>query len=193
MTTKVSSQGEFFISTWSLFSKNVFRIEQNLNNTLYIGYCYYGGPLPYKVTIPFDKDTTFSSAEALDILRQELIGPNFDFVQDFDFNRFKQHELDALISICTTHRTSDYFEWFKTTSVYKALKDNLSAEVIADLIKNDIPTPDYLKDNPKKYGIFYSMEERRAHEANLFLNADYSPCPGLTAKETIVDGILVFY
>ena len=193
MASKLSPEGLQFISSWSLFSETTFRVEQNLNNTLYVGYLYYGSPLPYKPQTTIDKTTTVTPTEALNILNQELIGPAFNLVQDFGFTRFTQNQLDALISICTTYRTSDYFRIFKTTKVYEALKSDAPVDTVAELIKTDLPVPPEVEEDPKRSGIFYSLDERRVHESNLYLISDYSPCTALTAQRKNVDNIVVFY
>lgn len=193
MAALLSADGFNFISSWSLFSTTPFVIEQNSLDVLYIGYCFYGGPLPYKPISNIDLDSTVSLEEANHTLEVELKFPTFSLINSFGFTKFSQNQLDALISICTTYRSSDYFELFEQSSVYKAIEAGEDPSAVSNLISTDLPLPEEVAKNPKKYGIFYDISERRSKEALLYASGAYEPCSGLNAQERSEGGKKIFF
>ena len=193
MAALLSTEGLSFISSWSPFSATTFFLEENSLDVPYIGYCYYGGPLPYKPVTEIDLNSSISLQEAEELLYTELKSPVFSIVNFFGFTKFAQHELDALVSICTTYRSSEFFELFKQSSVFNAIQEGSSPAVVAELIATDLPLPLEVSENPKKYGIFYDIQDRRNREAALYEFSTYSPCAALNIQEKTEGGKKIFY
>lgn len=193
MAAKLSSAGLDFIASWSPYVETAFKFEDDpTNKNTYVGYSYYGSQLAYKPFNTVDDSSTTTVSAAKETLLEELQGPCFNLVKDFSFTRFTQAEFDALVSICTTYRRSDYYDFFKGTDVYTALVNKSDKATVAGLIKN-LGVPTYVSDNYKRSHIFYDIATRRANEADLFENGTYTNCTGLTYQTKDEGGVKVLY
>ena len=193
MTAKVSTEGLDFIASWSPFSTTVYKVEVDtvVGDVEYVGYSYYGSALPFRspdTPLP----STLTEDEASDILFKELKSAMFQLVDDFGFDYFTQTEFDALISLLTTYRDYDYYNSFKQTSLYSALKADKTSENINSLITSFEWNEDVVA-SPKSFNVFYNLTERRTAEANLYTSGTYNNCSNLAISEKTVDGVKVFY
>ena len=192
MAVKLSAQGLSFIKSWSLFSETPFTVLQLGETNLLIGYFYYGSEIPYKPYNPIVKTDSTSEEDASIVFEKELLYPSFKLFDDFGLDGLSQQQFDALVSICTTYRTYDYYSRLKNSEVFNAIKNGESPATVASLILTELPISPEVSSNPKKYGVFYDLDIRREHEANLYLNGVYDPCPGLSFTTEVIDGIKIF-
>lgn len=191
MTTKVSDPGLLFISSWSIYSDTVYRVEHNFSGIgKYLG--FFDGNVLSSFSGPFDIDedrATTDEETALACLRSSLNKIAFKLLTDFGFEKFSQNQFDALISLLTVDsRGSDFYDYFKNSELYKILKTDASDPVISDLIikyKGNIDL--------KNSGAFYSFADRRLAEADLYTSGVYNNCTNLLFEQKIVDGVKVFY
>ena len=191
MATKLSDSGLRFISSWSIYSDTLYKVETNYSiNRKFLGF-FDGDVLSsflslYKANEELEITT---EEESLLCLRSSLNKVAFNLVTDFGFEKFNQNQFDALISLLTVDsRESNFYDTFKHSELYKILKTDASDPVISDLIikyKGNIDL--------ENSGAFYSFADRRLAEADLYVSGVYNNCTNLLFEQRIVDGVKVFY
>ena len=191
MATKVSDSGLTFISSWSAYSDTVYKVERNLTSDgKYLG--FFDGSvlasLSYFQKINDNVETT-TQENALSCLRSHLNRIVFKLLTDFGFEKFNQTQFDALVSLLTLDsRESDFYDYFKSTDLYTALKTDVSDPSVPGLITNYVGNTAL-----SNSGAFYNFADRRAAESTLFSSGVYNNCSSLATNEKVVDGIKVLY
>lgn len=193
MLPSLSKKGLDFISSWVLFSNTPYKIEEDFSDRLYIGFRFYGQPLPSFPFITVTSDLSWTTEYSKIIFREELIPLTFYILNKFKNFQFTQNEVDALISFLQFFNTCKPLELFTSTDLFKALVDKKPPSVIASLIEDFYKDPSWNTDILQKHGVFFDLSTRGALESSLYLNSLYTPCPALNVNEKVVDNIKVFY
>lgn len=191
MATKVSDTGLTFISSWSAYSDTVYKVERNLTfEGKYLG--FFDGSVLSSLSAFNDAGEIIESTtqeNALSCLRSHLNRIVFKLLTDFGFEKFNQTQFDAVVSLLTLDsRESDFYDHFKSTDLYTALKTDVSDPSVPGLITNYVGNTAL-----SNSGAFYNFADRRTAESTLFSSGVYNNCPSLVINEKEVDGIKVLY
>lgn len=191
MATKVSDSGLSFISSWSVYSDTVYKVERNFGgDCTFLGF-FDGSVLSAPTnTLILEADLEPTTQEiALSCLKEHLNRVTFKLLTDFGFEKFNQTQFDALVSLLTSDsRHDDFYDHFKNSDLYTALKADVADPSIPNLIA------DYVCNIPlSNSGAFYNLVDRRSAESTLFSSGVYNNCSSLATNEKVVDGIKVLY
>ena len=139
MATKVSDSGLSFISSWSVYSDTIYKVERNFGgDCTFLGF-FDGSVLsaPSNTGIPeADLDPT-TQENALSCLKEHLNKVTFKLLIDFGFEKFNQTQFDALVSLLASDsRQAGFYDYFKNSDLYTALKADVADPSIPNLIAN---------------------------------------------------------
>ena len=116
MATKVSDSGLSFISSWSVYSDTVYKVERNFGgDCTFLGF-FDGSVLSAPTnTLILEADLEPTTQEiALSCLKEHLNRVTFKLLTDFGFEKFNQTQFDALVSLLTSDsRHDDFYDHFK--------------------------------------------------------------------------------
>lgn len=191
MATKVSESGLSFISSWSIYSDTIYKVERNFSGLgTYLGF-FDGSVLSDPSCLEInDADLEPTTKEnALSCLSKHLNKVTFKLLTDFGFEKFNQTQFDALVSLLTSDSRCDgFYDYFKNSELYTTLKADVADPSIPSLIANYV-----CKIPLSNSGTFYDLVDRRSAESILFSSGVYNNCSGLSFNEKVVDGIKVLY